>query len=99
MAGVLRVSSDGLRAAAAHCAAVSEGLVAAAPVPSVGLQVQATSGAVGAASAAVGGAVTVLAGRAQTRGVNAVRAGADFGVTDDAGACDIGAVRTSIEKA
>ena len=99
MVGVLRVSGDGLQAVAAHCAAVAEALLVAAPVPCVGLPVQATSGAVGAAGAAVGGVVTVLAGRVQTRGVNAVQSGAGFVVTDDTGARDIAAVGASIEKA
>jgi hypothetical protein len=58
---VLRVSNEGLQVLAAHCDAVSAGLVAATPLPSLGLPVQATSGAVGSAYAALDEVNTTLA--------------------------------------
>ncbi|ORV48022.1 hypothetical protein AWC05_05560 [Mycobacterium florentinum] len=76
MADALRVSDAGLQVLAAHCEPISAELVAAAPLPRVGLPIQATSGAVGAAHAAVGGAITALARRVQTSAVKSAMAGA-----------------------
>jgi hypothetical protein len=97
LTGVLRVSDDGLQLLAAYCEAMSARLVAATPVPSVGLPTQATSGAVGTAYVALGGAVTALAGRVQTSGAEAAAAGVDFVVTDDAAAHDLGAIGGRID--
>jgi hypothetical protein len=60
VADVLRVSDEGLQALAARCEMVSAALVAATPLPRVGLPVQATSGAVGVAHAALDKAITAL---------------------------------------
>jgi hypothetical protein len=98
VADVLRVSSAGLQVLAAHCEMVSAELVAAAPLPRVGLPIQATSGAVGAAHAAVDATITVLAGRAQTSAVKSAVAGAEFAMTDTAGAQQLGAIGTSISQ-
>jgi hypothetical protein len=94
----LRVSDAGLQALAAHCEMVSADLVAATPLPSVGLPVQATSGAVGAADAALGGAITVLSRRAQTSAVKSAVAGAQFAMTDTAGAQQAAAIGNSIPQ-
>lgn len=96
---MLQVSNEGLQALAAHCATVSVDLMAKKPVPSVGLPTQATSAAVVAGSAAVGCAVTVLAGRAHTRGVKAATAGAGFAVNESAAARDLAALLSSNEVA
>lgn len=93
---LLQVSNGGLQALAAHCGAVSARLVAATPVPSGGLAIQATAGAVGHADSALVRAVPVLAGRAQTRGADAARAGAEFDTTDDTGAHNLATVSAPI---
>jgi hypothetical protein len=98
VADALRVSNEGLQVLAAHCDAVSAGLVAAAPLPSVGLPNQATSGAVGAAYAALDGVITTLAGRAQTSAVKVAAAGAGFVATDSAGAQSVAAIGASIDQ-
>jgi hypothetical protein len=92
VADVLRVSNEGLQVLAAHCDTVSAALVAAAPLPSVVLPIQATSGAVGSAYAAIGAVVTTLAGRAQKSAVKAALAGAEFVSTDAAGAQTVAAI-------
>jgi hypothetical protein len=92
VADVLRVSNEGLQVLAAHCDAISAGLAAAAPVPSVGPLTQATSGAVGAAYAALDGAITVLAGRTQATAVKAALAGTEFAASDGASAQVVAAV-------
>ena len=90
---VLQVSQEGLQVLAAHCEAAAAGLVAATALPSVGgLPNQATAGAVGAAHAAVGRAVKVLARRGQTTAIKAATAGAEFAVTDDAGARNLAGI-------
>jgi hypothetical protein len=99
VADALRVSDAGLEALAAHCEMVSAQLVAATPLPSVGLPVQATSVAVGAAHAAVGEVITVLSRRAQTNAIKSAVAGAEFAMTDAAGAQQAAAIATSIPKA
>jgi hypothetical protein len=98
VADVLGVSDAGLQALAAHCETVSAGMVAAAPVPSVGLPIQATSGAVGAAHAAVEEVITALAERAQTSTVKSALTGAQFATTDAAGAQQAAAVGNSIPQ-
>jgi hypothetical protein len=94
----LRVSDAGLQALAAHCEKVSAELVAATPLPSVGLPVQATSGAVGAAHAALDAAITVLSRRAQTSAVKSAVVSAQFAMTDTAGAQQVGAIGASISQ-
>ncbi|BAX91675.1 hypothetical protein [Mycobacterium shigaense] len=84
MAEILRVSDAGLQALAAHCETVSAQLVAAAPLPRVGLPIQPTSGAVGAAHAVVGDVITALARRAKTSAVKAALTGTQFAATDTA---------------
>ncbi|MCV7029076.1 hypothetical protein [Mycobacterium sherrisii] len=96
MADVLQVSDEGLQVLAAHCEKVSAQLVAATPLPRVGLPTQATSGAVGAAHAALGGAIVVLARRAQTSAVKSAVAGAEFAMTDTNGAQQAAAIAPSI---
>jgi hypothetical protein len=96
VADVLRVSDAGLQVLAAHCEKVSAELVAATPLPSVGLPIQAKSAAVGAAHAAVDATITVLALRAQTSAVKSAVAGAQFAMTDAAGAQQAAAVGNSI---
>ena len=98
MADVLRVSDEGLQVLAAHCEKVSAELVAATPLPRVGLPIQATSGAVGAAHAALDAAITVLARRAQTSAVKSAAAGAEFATTDAVGAQQAAAIATSIPR-
>jgi hypothetical protein len=98
VADVLRVSDAGLQALATHCEKVSAELVAATSLPSVGLPIQATSAAVGAAHAAVADVITVLSGRVQTNAVKSAVAGAQFAMTDAAGAQQAAAVTTSIPK-
>ncbi len=88
----LRVSNEGLQVLAAHCERVSAALVAATPLPRVGLPVQATSGAVGAAHAALDKAITALSARAQTSAIKSAVAGAQFAATDMAGAQQAAAV-------
>lgn len=95
---MLRVSNEGLQELAAHCGAVSAGLVAATPLPCVGLPTQATSGAVGTAYVALDEAITTLAGRAQTSAVKAAVMGAGFVVTDGAGAQSVAAIGASIDQ-
>ena len=95
---MLRVSNEGLQALAAHCDAVSASLVTATPLPSAGLPVQATSGAVGAAYAALDSVITTLAGRAQASAVKAAVAGAEFVASDSAGAQSVAALGTSIAQ-
>jgi hypothetical protein len=99
VADVLRVSDEGLQALAAHCEMVSAALVAATPLPRVGLPIQATSGAVGAAHAALDKAIGVLSARAQTSAVKSAVAGAQFAVADTAGAQQAAAVGHSISQA
>ncbi|MEZ0350835.1 hypothetical protein [Mycobacterium sp. pR1184] len=98
MADVLRVSDEGLRVLAAHCETVSAELVAAAPLPKVGLPIQATSGAVGAAHAAVTGVIAALAQRAQTSAVKSAMTGAEFAMTDTDGAQQAAAIAASIPR-
>jgi hypothetical protein len=98
VADVLRVNDAGLQVLAAHCEMVSAELVAATPLPSVGLPVQATSGAVGAAHAALDAAITVLSRRVQTSAVKSVAADAQFAMTDTAGAQQAAAIGTSISQ-
>jgi hypothetical protein len=98
VADVLHVSEAGLQALAVHCETVSAALVSAAPIPTVGLPVQATTGAVGTAYAGVIRAVAVLAGRAQTSAVKAAAAGTEFAVTDATGAQQITAIGASINQ-
>lgn len=98
MADVFRVSDAGLQVLAAHCEMVSAELVAATPLPSVGLPIQATSGAVSAAHAALDGAITVLARRAQTSAVKSAVAGAQFATTDAAGAQQVATIGASIPQ-
>ncbi|MEE3062825.1 MAG: hypothetical protein VYA67_02520 [Actinomycetota bacterium] len=98
MADVLRVSDEGLQVLAAHCETVSAELVAATPLPRVGLPIQATSGAVGATHAAVGEVITVLAQRAQTSAVKSAMAGAEFAANDTAGAQQAAAIAASIPR-
>ncbi|OBA59388.1 hypothetical protein A5647_17120 [Mycobacterium sp. 1100029.7] len=98
MADVFEASGEGLQALAAHCTMVSAELVAATPVPRVGLPVQATSGAVGATHAAVDGVITALAHRAQSSAVKSAVAGAQFAMTDAAGARQAAALVASISK-
>lgn len=98
MAEVLRVSDAGLHALAAHCETVSAELVAATPLPSVGLPIQATSGAVGAAHAAVEKVISALAERAQTSAVKSGLAGTQFAATDTDGAQQAAAVGDSIPR-
>ncbi|MEM6109754.1 hypothetical protein AAHS21_26485 [Mycobacterium sp. 050272] len=98
MADVLRVSDEGLQALAAHCETVSAELVAATPLPKVGLPIQATSGAVGATRAAVGGVIAKLAQRAQTSAVKSAMAGAEFATTDTDGAQQAAAIAASIPR-
>lgn len=98
MADVLQVSDAGLQVLAAHCETVSAELVAATPPPRVGLPIQATSGAVGAAHAALDGAIVVLAQRAQTSAVKSAVAGAQFATTDAAGAQQAAAVGASLPQ-
>jgi hypothetical protein len=92
VADVLRVSNEGLQVLAAHCDAVSAGLVEAAPEPSAGPPIQATSGAVGAAYSALDGVIAVLAGRAQASAVKAALAGIEFTASDSTGAKAVAAV-------
>jgi hypothetical protein len=96
VADVLQVSSAGLRVLAVQCETVSTALVSAVPMPSVGLPVQATAGAVGTAHAAVIRAVAVLAERAQTSAVSAAAAASEFAVTDAGGAQQVGAIGASM---
>jgi hypothetical protein len=98
VADVLHVSNPGLQALALHCETVSTELVSAAPMPSVGLPVQATCGAVGAAYAALNGAIGVLARRAQTSAVKAAAAGTEFAIADAAGARQITAIGASVNR-
>jgi hypothetical protein len=86
VADVFRVSNEGLQALAAHCERVSAELVAATPMPRVGLAIQATSGAVGVTHAAIDGAIAVLAERAQMSAVKTALASAQFAATDADGA-------------
>jgi hypothetical protein len=98
VADVLRVSNEGLQLLAAHCEMVSAELVAVTALPSVGLPIQATSGAVGAAHGAVDGAIAVLSRRAQTSAVESAVAGAEFEMTNIAGAQQAAAIATSIPQ-
>lgn len=98
VADVLHVTNAGLQVLAAHCEMVSAELTAAIPLPSVGLPIQATSCAVCAAHAALDGAVTVLSQRAQTSAVKSAVAGAQFAMTDAAGAQQAAAVDNSISQ-
>jgi hypothetical protein len=97
VAVVLLVSDAGLRVLAAHCEMVSAELVAAT-LPSVGLPIQATSAAVGAAHAAVDATITVLGRRAQTSAVKSAVAGAQFAMTDAAGAQQVAAIGASLSQ-
>jgi hypothetical protein len=97
MADVLQVSDAGLQVLAAHCETVSAESVAATP-PRVGLPIQATSGAVGAAHAALDGAIAVLAQRAQTSAVKSAVAAAQFATTDAAGAQQAAAIGASLPQ-
>lgn len=83
---MLRVRDQGLQVLAAHCGAVAASLIAATPPASVGLPVQATSGAVGSACAAIDGVITTLARRAQTSATKAALSNGEFIATDGAGA-------------
>jgi hypothetical protein len=98
VADLLRVSNAGLQALAAHCEMVSAELVAATPLPSVGLPIQATSGAVVAAHAALDAAITVLSRRAQTSAVKSAVVSAQFAMTDTAGAQQAAAIVSSISQ-
>lgn len=81
---------------AVQCEKVSAALMSAVPTPSVGLPVQARTGAVGTAHAAVIRAGTVLAGRAHTSAVSAAAAATEFAVTDAGGAQQVGAIGASM---
>ncbi|WAJ44707.1 hypothetical protein OK015_27005 [Mycobacterium sp. Aquia_216] len=98
MAVVLRVSDAGLQVLAAHCEMVSAELVAATPLPSAELPIQATSAAVGAAHTAVDATITVLAQRAQTSAVKSAVAGTQFAMTDAAGAQQVAAISASLSQ-
>lgn len=76
---------------AAQVHGVGAELVGAAPPPSVGLAVQATAAAVGAANAALSDAMAVLAGRVQMTGAKLTAAGVGFVAQDGAGAHRIAA--------
>ena len=96
MADVLHVSDAGLQALSARCDAVAADLVAATPSPSVGLPIQATSGAVVTAYSALNRAITVLSRRAQTSAVKSAAAGTKFTVADTAGARQVAAIAGSL---
>ncbi|WP_096290224.1 hypothetical protein [Mycobacterium ahvazicum] len=98
MADVFRVSNEGLQVLAAHCATVSAELVAATPLPRVGLAIQATSGAVGATHAALDEAIATLAQRAQTSALKSAMAGTEFAATDIDGAQQAAALGASIPQ-
>ncbi|WP_077079045.1 hypothetical protein [Mycobacterium numidiamassiliense] len=98
MADVLHVGNEGLQLFAAHCAMVSAELVAATPLPGVGLPVRATSGVVGAAHADLDKAITVLSERAQASTAKAALPSAHFALTDASGAQQVAAISASISQ-